>query len=196
MTIAEFHNYFYSLQKNVDDLVRRQLPVKIGVLAKSFFTEGFRNGGFDRGASPWKPTKRQMGGSKSAASNYGPLLSKNDHLMLSIYYLPGDAYVRIGNNVPYAAIHNDGGTVHPHPTVTPKMRKMAWYRYFNAGGGKKDAAPSPEALMWKRLALTKKEKLSPTVNIPRRHFLGDSPMLTQEIRGKIESELSNILIKK
>jgi len=169
------------LQKNgaqLQELMHRKLPILIGALAKDFFTDSFRKSGSDRGTIQWKPAKRLCSGTKDAASNNPTLCSSRNHLMSSIYYMPGDAAVKIGNNVPYAAIHNEGGTVHPHPTVTPKMRKMAWARFFAAGGGKTKEAP-PEAAKWRALALTKKTKLSPTVNIPKRQFIGDSRMLKQ-----------------
>ena len=51
----------------------------------------------------------------------------------------------------YASIQDKGGTT--HPTVTPKMRKWAWYMFRKYGEDK-----------FKGIALTKKQKL--TVRIP------------------------------
>jgi hypothetical protein len=78
----------------------------------------------------------------------------------SIYYIPGNATVKVGNSIPYAAVHNDGGTIHSF--VTPAMRGHAWKEFFAAGGtskAKREQLP-PEAAKWKALALTKKKNLN------------------------------------
>lgn len=80
--------------------------------------------------------------------------------------------VVISSNAHYAGIHNEGGITHPQ--VTPKMRKYAWARYYEAGGKK---AASGEADFWKGLALTKKQTLG--IKIPRCHFMGPSATLTK-----------------
>ena len=137
----------------IDDFVRRTGPVTIGNLAVEHFKDNFRKGGFvDRSLEKWQPAKRQgvLGG---AAGQYGPLLSSHPTLSQSITMRPGIARVTITTPVKCAPIHNDGGVT--HPTVTPKMRKFAWYKYYSNGGGKsKDTADPVEAAVWKRLALT------------------------------------------
>ena len=50
---------------------------------------------------------------------------------------------------------------------------------------------NPEALKWKRLALTKKKKLR--IRIPQRQFLGESSELSERITEKAEKEIRNIL---
>ena len=195
MDINNFESFLLSRSDQQQDFIHRQLPIRIGAAAKAFFQQNFRLQGFlSGGLQRWLPAKRLSSGAKDAASNNPTLCSSRNHLMSSIYYIPGDASVTVGDNVPYAAIHNEGGTVHPHPTVTPKMRKMAWAKFFAAGGGKGDT-PSPEAAKWKALALTRKTKLSPNINIPRRQFIGDSPELRNQIQQSIESGLRNILNK-
>ena len=54
-------------------------------------------------------------------------------------------------SVPYARIQDEGGTT--HPTVTPRMRKWAWWAFYKF---------KEERFKW--LALTKQSQL--TVNIP------------------------------
>ncbi len=172
--------------KAIDDFVRRTGPVAIGNLAVEHFKDNFRKGGFvDRSLEKWQPAKRQgvLGG---AAGQYGPLLSSKPTLYESITLRPGIARVTITTPVKYAPIHNEGGTV----SVTPKMRKFAWYKYYSNGGGQsKDTADPAEAAAWKRLALTKKKKLQ----IPQRKFIGDSEVLTKKIKDKITAEITKIL---
>lgn len=50
---------------------------------------------------------------------------------------------------------------------------------------------NPEALRWKRLALTKKKKLR--IKIPQRQFIGESRELSDRITEKTENEIRNIL---
>lgn len=200
MDIKDFSELIKRQSREVDQLVRRQLPVKVGRMAKDHYQDNFRKGGFvNRGLQKWATTRRQQSGSASASASYGPLLSGRNHLFSSIKYVPGDYRVTVSNDLPYAAIHNQGGTV--SPTVTPRMRRFAWYMYYKASGkdskgqrGKKKAtaqSASPQAEFWRNLALTRKQKLS--VKIPRRQFLGESEELTQRINEKIEREITNIL---
>ena len=189
MTPQQFNIHLDAKQKEVEHAIRRTLPVKVGRMAADFYKENFRLGGFRDGAlQPWAKTLRQRLGGRSVKSQYGPLMSGRENLRRSIGYTPGDARVTIGTSVPYAAIHNKGGSVTTHPRVTPKMRKFAWRQYFEAGGKK-----SPEAEKWKALALTKKSRLNVTANIPRRQFIGQSRELNEKIRRCIEEELARIV---
>ena len=196
MDQKDFEEYLLTRPEQLKSFYHRELPKRIGVVSKNFFENNFRLQGFlSSGLQPWVPAKRLSSGDKSAAANNPTLCSERNHLMHSIYYTPGDAAVTVINSLPYSAIHNNGGVIHPHPSVTPKMRKMAWARFFAAGGGKGKEAP-PEAGKWKALALTKKTKLDQTVIMPKRQFMGDSPELRQEIDQTIEKGLSNILLNK
>lgn len=194
MDIKDYVELIKSQRKEIDQLMRRQLPIKIGRMAKDHFQENFRKGGFvNNGLQQWPKSKRQLSGTSSAAAQYGPLLSGRNHLFGSMKYTPSDYRVKVANEVPYAAIHNEGGTV--NPTVTPEMRRFAWAMFYKASRKKKGKRGSmlsnPEAERWKALALTKKSKL--TVKIPKRQFLGESAELRKSINDKIEKELSKIL---
>lgn len=194
MNEKEFESMLTAKAGQLQDFVHRQIPIKIGAASKAFFQNNFRMHGFLAGGlQTWEPAKRLSSGGKDAASNNPTLCSSRNHLMSSIYYIPGDASVTIGNNVPYASIHNEGGVT--HPTITPAMRAHAWKEFFAAGGTSKAKREqlSPAASKWKALALTKKKSL--TVNIPRRQFIGDSPELRSQIQDMINAGLKNILTK-
>ena len=211
MTDQEFIRLLQTRSAEINRLVNRVLPIKVGALAKAHFRENFRLSGFmNGGLRAWPATRRQQTGGKSAAANYGPLLSRRNHLFGSIGYKPGPGYVVIGTSLPYAAIHNDGGTV--SPTVTLKMRKFAWAMYYKALGtkgkkgkaakngghgntagkksGKKGATVPAEAERWKALALTRKQKLN--IVIPKRPFIGDSQELNAAINRKIGEEMDKL----
>ena len=200
MDIKDFSELIKSQSRELDKLMRRQLPIKVGRMAKDHYQENFRQGGFvNGGLQKWPVTKRQLSGSTRAPASYGPLLSGRNHLFSSIKYVPGDYRVMVSNDLPYAAIHNQGGTI--STTVTPKMRRFAWYMYYNTSGSspkgqkvkKKSPAQSasPQAEFWRNLALTRKQKL--TVKIPKRQFIGKSEELTKSINEKIEQEITNVL---
>jgi phage gpG-like protein len=174
------------------------MPVIAGQMAVSHFKNNFRLGGFvNDGLHPWTPSKR-IGMNNSANNNYGTLLSGRNHLMNSIRYIPGDGQVTITNRVEYAGIHNEGGAVQiqTHPTVTQKMRKFAWAKFYEIMGGRPAAGvPIPaDAQRWRGIALTKKARLDINIRIvmPKRQFIGDSKELNDKITAKIESKVSEI----
>ena len=124
--------------KAKDDIIKEvhdRLPRKVGVVAVNHFKQNFRDGGWlDNGLHPWKRTRRQD--SNSPDAKYSPLTSRRNHMMRSIHASTSPRQVTIEDPVPYAAIHNDGGTA--NPTVTPKMRRFAWAMYYKVSGKKKN----------------------------------------------------------
>lgn len=197
-------NFIHQLEKHqseINQLIHRRLPVLIGRMAKDHFQNNFRLHGFlNNGLKRWPETRRQQSGGKSVASQYGPLLSRRNHLFASIKYTPGDACVTIANDLLYAPIHNWGGST--HPSVTNKMRRFAWAMFYKetgikrakSGKTKKRMAAATEnsrASRWKALALTKKTKLN--TRIPQRQFIGDSRELSDKVQQKIITEIDNIL---
>ena len=76
--------------------------------------------------------------------------------------------------------------------------------YYKAAGkskkgtkGRKSAANapsgalSPEAQMWRGLALTKKKHLQ--IKIPKRQFIGQSRELEERIRADVETQVESVL---
>lgn len=184
------------LKKEIQREVNDRLPRKVGITAVNHFKQNFRDGGFmNGGLHPWKKTKRQQQPS-NAGSRYSPLTSARNHLMSSLEFHPGVGQVRISNPVPYAAIHNEGGTINTHPRVTPKMRKFAWAMAYHAAGvrrkGKLPKELPYEAKMWRALALTKKTTLSIHANIPQRQFMGESQELTQKVNRIVNESIQRI----
>ena len=193
-------------QKELDELMRRRMPVVAGRMAKDHFQDNFRRGGFvDGGLHPWPKAKRLSSGGTDAAGRYGTLLSGRNHLFGSIKYVPSDYRVVVSSDVPYAALHNRGGTV--AVPVTDRMRRYAWARFYRAAGKTRKAAggrrkgrrdtggtgrpANPQAAFWRNFALTRKKKLK--IRIPRRQFIGDSRELDGKINGRIEKEIRKIL---
>lgn len=178
--------------KQVERAMRDEIPRKAAIIAKNHFRQNFRDGGFtDDGLHAWKKTRRQ-----EAGSPYKPLTSERNHLMNSVDAVPAPGQVTVVNPVPYARIHNEGGTIHTNPTVTPKMRKMAWAKAYSiAGVSKGDKLPKDlpeEARKWRALALTRKEKLNIKIKMPRRQFISDSKELRIKINQIVINKLNEI----
>lgn len=203
MDIKEFSKLIRAKQKEIDTLMRRKMPIRVGNMAKRHFQDNFRKSGFvDGDLHPWPKTKRQLSGGTSAASQHKPLLSNRNHLLNAVRYIPGDYRVKIVNDVPYAPVHNWGGET--SPAVTPKMRRFAWAMYYQATGkpkagtkGRKSAekasngALTPDAQMWRALALTKKKRLR--IKIPQRQFIGQSRELEERIHADVETQIESVL---
>lgn len=195
MTDKEFVKHLKSIQPQLEKLLARTLPVKIGAKAKAIFQENFRKGGFqDGGLQAWKVTRRQLAG-KGADAGRGPLLSSRQVLYKSISYSAERGAVTIYSRVKYAAIHNEGGSVITHPRITPKMRRFAWAKFYEAGGGKKGqkGQETGDAAMWKAMALTKKSTLTVKVKIPQRRFIGPSRDVTSAAQQIITTEVGKII---
>jgi len=175
--------------------VNDRLPRTVGVIAVNHFTQNFHQGGWlDNGLHPWPRTKRQDSASPDA--KYSPLTSRRNHLMKSIQATTAPGQVTVENPVPYAAIHNDGGEITTHPTVTQRMRRFAWAMVYSIAGIKKGGTlpkqlPA-EADKWKGLALTRKERITVHARIPQRQFMGDSAELREKIGKAVRKSLDAI----
>ena len=182
MNIEQFQKLLLQKQQEIEQAMRRTLPVKVGRIAKDHFQSGFRQGGFqDNGTQAWQRKKRP--------DKYGPLMSSRQNLYGSIYYQPGDASVTVGTSAPYAEIHNEGGDI----KVTAKMKRFFWAKYRETNGGSwKRNAKNEEAEFWNTLAL---KKVGAKIHIPQRKFIGESQELNQKIKQKIDDEIDKILRK-
>ena len=185
-----------SLERQVREELNDRLPRRVGVIAVNHFNQNFRDAGWrDNGLHPWQETIRQREG-KGADAKRTPLISAAPHLSRSIEARPRPGAVRIINAVPYAKIHNEGGELVTHPTVTNKLRKMAWARVYAIAKGLDGKLPKdlPEdARKWKAIALTKKDKLSINVRMPKRQFIGNSSELLKKIDDTIISTIQRLM---
>ena len=200
--VRKFIRAVEKLSKSIEEEVDDRLPRKLGVLAVQHFKQNFRDSGFRNGGlQPWKRSLREVSGDKRASSRYKTLTSARNHLMNSTESVVGKGYVSIVNSVPYASIHNEGGTIHQNIPISPDMRKFAWAMFFKSAGIRKDkkskgaTSPenlSPEALKWRGLALTKKSTLSRSIQIPKRQFIGESRELTEIVTTEIEQTIEKV----
>ena len=139
----------------------KHVPAEVSEKARAFFLSSFTREGFtDIAFIPW--VKRRDGLAHK-------ILSQSYALKNSIRVETATLKrieISAGEGVPYAALHNEGGTVTVR--ITDKSRKFFWYKY-------KATSDS----MWKALALTKKNSL--TINIPKRQYIGESHELMKRV---------------
>jgi phage gpG-like protein len=96
-----------------------QLTDKVGIKAVKFFQEGFLRQGWveDGRLERWKPRKNNSNAGKG-------ILLRSGLLMGSLKYVKeGFLKVRIGSELPYAPIHNEGGIINATQHVRPFTRK-------------------------------------------------------------------------
>lgn len=178
----------------------RRWPKRTGEIAIGHFRKNFRDAGWnDGGLTKWPTTKRQKMGGKEAYYNNTPLLSERNNLYGSFTYNIEPGRVVISNNVEYARIHNEGGSVTHR--ITPRMRKYAWAKFFEETGiekgdspeqrKRKEANAGERSALWKRLALTPKQ--TSTIRIPQRRFMGKNAELEQKVKDYTEREIKKLL---
>ncbi len=166
--------------------LKRRILKDIGVEVHSEFDRNFETQSFFGQA--WQRHKTPM---KEGAH----ILVKTGTLRRSISSKTDEDSITFTSDLPYAAIHNEGGEI----KVTKRMKRYFWAMYYKANGGlgrRKDgtlrqdrmnAALSTEAEFWKHMALM---KIGSAVKIPRRRFIGAHPDLEKEVTSIIENRLS------
>lgn len=122
------------------------------------------------------------------------ILTDTGQLRRSIRSVVSGNSITFITDLPYAAIHNEGGAI----TVTQKMKSYFWHKYYESAGDmgrrkdgslrrdKRNERLSSEAGFWKALALKRKGS---TIKIPKRTFLGYSPEVEKLVTGIIEKDL-------
>ena len=169
----------------------------IAYIAEQFFKASFRKQ--EGGGKKWAPRKFNMPGKQRA------LLMNRGTLRNEIKGTSSANRAVIYNPLPYAEIHNEGGTI----TITPKMRRFFWAMYFKTMGGATSYSRSSvkgkrstnaksslskgrklmeQALPWKLLALHKGDKLT----IPSRPFIYHSSELNAKIDRYIDKFIKTL----
>lgn len=153
------------------------LSPQLADMAKNFFKDSFVKEGFtDSSFIPWvKRLDDQTWG------HAHKILSKSESLRDSIIVAEASKDrigIAAGAGLPYAALHNNGGTI--VVKITPKMRKFYWYIYLSLTKHySKNSRPPDHIEKWKRMALTKKNEM--VIKMPKRQFIGNSQELLKQI---------------
>lgn len=165
--------------------LQRDILIGIGTETVKDVQNNFRNESF--AGQAWE--KRKYSPARVIGKR---VLSDTTVLKKSILYeIKGVERVVIGvdlDKVPYAEVHNEGGTI----PITPQMRKFFWARYAELSAGAKATKnkqrvtqATSDAQFWKNMALTK----ATHITIPKRQYIGIHP----ELLRKWELRLNAIL---
>ena len=111
MSVRKVGSFRFGFTKKIFLSQKRSLPIVLGKIAKNFFLEAFRKGGFtDVGFKRWKQRRKRIGrGRTSPTLKESANLTLTGKLKRSIRVRPATfKLTRIFTNVVYAAIHNFG----------------------------------------------------------------------------------------
>lgn len=132
---------------------------------------------FDR---PWPDVKHKR--------RVGSLMMRSGALRRSIRAQVAHNAITFSSSLPYARIHNEGGSI----TITRKMQKYFWAMYYSLTGritysvktrkaqnNQKNRMLNDEAAYWKALAL---KKVGSKLKVPERRFIGHHPQVDQAVK--------------
>lgn len=181
---------FQRILNNVDKL-KRTLPVKLANETQNFFVDSWRKQGWDDGSvKAWQPRQKET--KKSAGRS---ILVKSGKLRRAVgQSIRSKTFEKIQLVValPYAQVHNDGGTVttkerdqvlrfRPHAYNLQTGKYRGKFVKKNASGARKYGDYSM------------KVKISATTfQMPQRRFMGDSRTLRTKQLKVIDNEIQRI----
>lgn len=172
-------------EKQVFDRIRsklltavRSLPKIMGNEAVNFSLDRFRNQSWlDTTAEPWAPRKKNKGKNAGKAILIQSGRLRRGTRIFSI----GENKVSIGNDVPYARIHNYGGIIQRHARSETFLRNRLT-RGSNKGRFKK-GTKAGKGFSFK----------AGTATMPRRQFIGRSQALILRLRRTGQVQLLRAL---
>jgi phage gpG-like protein len=168
---------------NMRDFVRKldalnntykKLPAEIATIAVNFSKDRFKEQAWlSETKEPWKPRKRPRKGKTGKTNNAQTLLVKTGRLKRSIRKISAtEDRVIIGTDVPYAQIHNEGGTI--NTTATVKVHTVK--EHPRKRRGRSERVKSHTVKAHQRKVNTK---------IPKRQFIGNSYTLQKRMLNHI-----------
>lgn len=183
MNIEFKGDFFKHLEKVNRPAFLRKMTSEAGVLAVNFSKERFRyKNWLGKTREHWKKRQRK---------DRGSLMAKSGRLKRSIRKISqGNYYVIIGTDVPYAQIHNEGGTIKETVNVKAHTRKITIRarKIDRVTGRSRRAAKS----VGEKISKVRAHRRRMNTRMPKRQFLGESAFLIR----KIERHMSREIIKK
>ena len=166
----------------------KELENKIAIdVAMELSDEFDRN--FERKAffdKEWKQTE--------ISNSKGSLMMRSGKLRRSIRYSVRENQILFSSSLPYASIHNEGGTI----VVTQKMKSFFWAMYYKASGAvtktkkgtvgnsQRNLKLTGEAKAWKSLALM---KVGHKMIIEPRQIVGDHHALDKPVKAAMDHNI-------
>lgn len=165
-------DFFKDLKKINRKQFLRQMTTEAGTIAVNFSKERFRyKNWLDKTREPWSKRKRK---------DRGSLMAKSGRLKRSIRKISqGNYYVLIGTDVPYAQIHNEGGTINETANVKAHNRKITIRaRKIDRATGR---ARKLKKVIGSKISKIQAHKRQMNTRMPKRQFLGESVFLVKKI---------------
>lgn len=158
-----------------------KMPRIVKDLGVAFFKSRFRaQGWLDESFTPWPKRKK----TDKRRPGRGILMDRG-RLRNSIRGTVNGTDIVFGSDVPYAKIHNEGGTIQ-HPA----REGIIAHRRFKTGS---KAGRVQFSRNNKSASFAKKVKFSNyQTQIPKRQFMGDSAHLRRIVRRKIETTIVKV----
>lgn len=178
-------NFNLAEQFNQFKTMKRNLPKYIGNEAVNFYKRSFIRGGFieDTAVKKWDPPKSKKKKGRATLIRSGRLRRSVRITRLGV------DFVTVGSDVPYAAIHNEGGRVNVSQSVGSFYRKAYRVRaHTRTAGGKTkrikahSVAASTVKAFARRMGFT----------IPKRQFMGLSRFLNRRLVMNIDFKMRRI----
>ena len=177
-----FQERFTSIENKLERVLS-ELPAMVGAKVVQFSNQAFRNQGFtDESLETWTPRK-----SETAKSEGRAILVQTGRLRRSIRVITSTLdSVTIGTDVPYAQIHNQGGSTTHYAHGRILNFDMAGENGGRWRFGKAGTIKQQRGIKAIRRATFKEH----TTKIPQRKFLGNSHQQTEEIKFLIEKQIN------
>lgn len=163
--------------------VLQYAPGMLGNMAVNFFLDRFRyQNWLGHSTEPWQRRKNNKGRNQGRA-----LLVQSARLKRSIRITRiSGLTATIGTDVPYARAHNEGFK----GTVSVKAYTRNRYKKEKVGSGKYTKAGKERMKTVRRISgATEVKAHTRRVNLPRRQFMGHSPVLEKQLQRKLQAEL-------
>ena len=169
-----------------------KFPELAAIEAVNFSKERFvRKNWVDKGVEAWKarkPSPEWHSDEQKKAATRGSLMVKSGRLKRSIRKTAVTRNsVTIGTDVPYAQIHNDGGTINKTVRVKSHSRKVS----------KRARSERTGRVLKKRVSngttTVKAHTRKMNTTYPQRQFLGESALLIRRIERLTQREIDKIL---
>lgn len=147
--------------------LRPQLIDGIGVEAERFIDNNFRDQGFHGTTfQKWPQRKKPTKGRARA------ILILSGALRRSFVRTDSADHTTISTDIPYAQVHNEGGTInHPSRAIILNFR--------NGRGGRLRLSRTRTETDQRRITAIRRANVGEyTQSMPKRQFIGDSPVLT------------------
>lgn len=165
--------------------VQKVLPRKIAVVAVNFSKDRFKQQNWlDSATKKWEPRKSKTKKKSSSRA----ILVKTGRLRRSIRATSiTDKQIIIGTDVPYAQVHNEGGTGEITQKVGAHSRQAHSRKSYTTRDGRRVKAGTVKEHAVQ--AFTRKRK----INIPKRQFIGPSQTLNKQVGDLIKREFDTVL---